>query len=64
MTPEYRIVFGESFYEVEYQVNKLLKEGFQPCGGMTMNKNFICQAMVKMPPVCPPLKMCDKREEK
>lgn len=64
MTPEYRIVFGESFYEVESKVNKLLKEGFQPCGGVTTNKNYICQAMVKMLPVCPPVKMYDKGEEK
>jgi hypothetical protein len=43
----YRVVKGDSWTALEYNVNFLMKHGYEPIGGVSVDRNVHSQAMVK-----------------
>ena len=45
---EYRVVQFGSFVELEKEVNRLLRAGWQLQGGVSTTSGFYCQALVRV----------------
>lgn len=44
---EYKLLNGSSFFDLEKEVNRYIKYGYQPMGGVTTSGNMYVQAIVK-----------------
>lgn len=44
---DYQLALGRGPFELEKNVNKLMAEGYLPCGNLIINEGYLIQAMIK-----------------